>query len=204
MENMNIEYNNKINLMINYKNSEINLLRKLLKEYYTNNNINENMNDNNNLDFNRNENANEKELRLILANKDKIIQSLNLRLKKYIKDFKNTVETSQLFHESIGEQEKIIHKLINDKNKLCKIIEETKRANNPINKEIFENMQKKLGEYKNKIVILKRKINELYNINKKYDRDFNGYNNISPFSHSQRQKTFKMFGTANNFYNAFS
>ena len=204
MENMNIEYNNKINLMINYKNSEINLLRKLLKEYYTNNNINENMNDNNNLDFNRNENANEKELRLILANKDKIIQNLNLRLKKYIKDFKNTVETSQLFHESIGEQEKIIHKLINDKNKLCKIIEETKRANNPINKEIFENMQKKLGEYKNKIVILKRKINELYNINKKYDRDFNGYNNISPFSHSQRQKTFKMFGTANNFYNAFS
>ena len=204
MENMNIEYNNKINLMINYKNSEINLLRKLLKEYYTNNNINENMNDNNNLDFNRNENANEKELRLILANKDKIIQSLNLRLKKYIKDFKNTVETSQLFHESIGEQEKIIHKLINDKNKLCKIIEETKRANNPINKEIFENMQKKLGEYKNKIVILKRKINELYNINKKYDRDFNGYNNISPFSHSPRQKTFKMFGTANNFYNAFS
>ena len=201
IENINFEYKKKMSSMINYKNSEINILKKCLKdyeEYLKNNNINENMNSINNIDFNRNENLNEDELRLELANKDKIIKGLNLKLNMFINKFKNTLEISELSHENIGKLEKQIHKLVNDKKKLCKIIEETKRANSQINNEKFVNMQNKLSEYKYKIVILKKKIVELHDIIQK-NRNYNSYNNISLFSPGQ--KLFNMYNTANNFYN---
>ena len=205
MENMNFENKNKMSKMMNYKNSEINLLKKYLndyKEYFKNNNINEKMNNINNIDYNKNEKVDEEGLRLELENKDKIIKSLKLKLNKFINEFKNTFVISRLSHKSIGDQDKIIHKLINDKKKLIKIIEQTKRFNNPINNEMFVSMQNKLGEYKNKIIILKIRISELYDIIKKNNRNYNNFMNISPFSPGQNQKPFNMYNTTHNFYNS--
>ena len=196
IENMKKEYKNKMNLMINYKNSEINTLKKYFKnykEYYNNININTNMS-NNNIDFNKNDNGYEEELRLELANKDKIIANLNSKINYYINKLNNTFEISQLCQKNIEKLERHNQKLKNDKQKLSKILEQTKRANNPLNNEIFANMENKLLEYKKKIVILKRKINELYDL-KKSDINYNK----SPFSNGHNEQV--LYNTAHNFYN---
>jgi hypothetical protein len=178
LENIIKEHKSEKNLMINYKNSEIKACNKLIEEYQTyfrNNNIDMNRinNRNNNMTFNGNENVDFQKLMMELSNKDKIIKTLKSKFNEISNDF-NKIDLSQ---QNVNQIQ--IQKLVNEKNELIKenqfhkkrlssFIEQIKEANNLLNKKTLKyqndlnNMKMKLEEYKQKIIILKKKICEMH------------------------------------------
>ena len=174
IENIINDNKNEKKMLINYKNSEIKTCNKIIEDYQTfirNNNININANNNRNL--NGNENVQFQKLMMELAKKDKIINSLKNKLKEISNEFYNLNLSQQ--NNSVSQNQ--IQKLLNDKNELIKeneshkkrlsnFIEQIKEANNLLNEKTkkYQNdlsaMKMKLNEYKNKVIILKKKVCE--------------------------------------------
>ena len=169
-----------------------------------------------------------------LNNKEKIIKSLNMEINKYRNQYKNFMEVNVLSQNQSEQLQQQLQKLVNEKNDLIKentnfknkIIYVTKQMKNAINlqksKAQQNNMQiskernalyGKLNEYKQKVIILKKKVNELYAIierlkNSKYqtnshNSNYNNYVEIPqmPSTPSQKQKFSVMNNQGNNFYN---
>ena len=235
MENMKKEHKKEKNLMINYKNSEIKSYHKLIeeyKEYFKNNNINIDKNNINNphLNYNGNNNLDYEKMMMELNNKDKIIKSLNIKLNEFSKEYKNIIDINMLSTKNNKELEQNFQNLINDKNNLIKentnlkhaianFSKQMKEANNIFkNKSLQKNIERnnlinKLNEYRQKVIALKKKINELHTYigklkNRKYqtstnNSNFNNYGNILPIpsSPSLNQKiSFMNNNQPNNFY----
>jgi hypothetical protein len=221
--------------MINYKNSEIKSYHKLIeeyKEYFKNNNINIDKNNINNphLNYNGNNNLDYEKMMMELNNKDKIIKSLNIKLNEFSKEYKNIIDINMLSTKNNKELEQNFQNLINDKNNLIKentnlkhaianFSKQMKEANNIFkNKSLQKNIERnnfinKLNEYRQKVIALKKKINELHTYigklkNRKYqtstnNSNFNNYGNILPIpsSPSLNQKiSFMNNNQPNNFY----
>jgi hypothetical protein len=165
-----------------------------------------------------------------LNNKDKIIKSLNIKLNEFSKEYKNIIDINMLSTKNNKELEQNFQNLINDKNNLIKentnlkhaianFSKQMKEANNIFkNKSLQKNIERnnfinKLNEYRQKVIALKKKINELHTYigklkNRKYqtstnNSNFNNYGNILPIpsSPSLNQKiSFMNNNQPNNFY----
>jgi len=182
-------HENELNLMLNYKNSELSVYQKAIDDFKSQNNNNVYLNtniDTNKLDAlknklkivsSKNKTLEEKMtiLKKNLSEKDDIIDDLN---KKVIELEGNLNLKGIQIQQMSAENETQISQLINEKNELIKNNEKlsnglmqfdnkVKEANMIfINKTEFYNksmnvFKNKIKEYKNKISTLKNKINEL-------------------------------------------
>ena len=196
MENMKKEYTNQIKLITNYKNSELTIFNKVIlqyKEYFKNHNINPNVNvpngkekipDNNNTNNNNNNNNNFDygKIMVEMANKDKIIKSLNTKLDKYMSEYKNIIEEKHISQQKYNQLLFHNQKIITEKNDLIKKNQNLKMEIVDLNQKIEMNknkyknikyihennlikMEAKLAEYKQKIITLKLRINEMLGYN---------------------------------------
>ena len=196
MENMKKEYTNQIKLITNYKNSELTIFNKVIlqyKEYFKNHNINPNVNvpngkekipDNNNTNNNNNNNNNFDygKIMVEMANKDKIIKSLNTKLDKYMSEYKNIIEEKHISQQKYNQLLFHYQKIITEKNDLIKKNQNLKMEIADLNQKIEMNknkyknikyihennlikMEAKLAEYKQKIITLKLRINEMLGYN---------------------------------------
>ena len=87
MEKMEKEHNEQLKLITNYKNSELTTFQNVIlqyKQYFKNHNINPKLNIQKERINNKNDNLNYEKIMVEIANKDKIIKSLNIKLEKYI------------------------------------------------------------------------------------------------------------------------
>ena len=201
-ENLKKEYIQKTNYIISYKNNEINLLKKEIKNYrmfLENNNTNTN---NNNISFN--ENIKDKNCWVELANKEKIINGLILKINTLKRKFKNCLEVSQFSYKNNEELQMQIQELVNDKNELI-----IQNQNNKIKLyqviSIIKNSVNTLRQYKYKNNAIKQKIFELNGIinrlkNKNHFICKNYGIRYIPKHQSPPNKTSKiLFNTTNNF-----
>ena len=201
-ENLKKEYIQKTNYIISYKNNEINLLKKEIKNYrmfLENNNTNTN---NNNISFN--ENIKDKNCWVELANKEKIINGLILKINTLKRKFKNCLEVSQFSYKNNEELQMQIQELVNDKNELI-----IQNQNNKIKLyqviSIIKNSVNTLRQYKYKNNALKQKIFELNGIinrlkNKNHFICKNYGISYIPKHQSPTNKSSKiLFNTTNNF-----
>ena len=192
-ENLKKENIQKTNYIVNYKNNEINLLKKMIKNYemyFKNNNTN---NYNNNMHFNASENNNDKKCWLELANKEKIIKNLILKFNTLKTKFKNVLEILQLSNKNNEELQMQMQEIVNDKNELI-----IQNQNNKIKLYQFISLTKNsvntLRQYKYKNNTLKQKIKELYGvINRLKNRNYFIYKNNDIYNNY-------LSNTANNFY----
>jgi ribosomal protein L36 len=195
IENIINDHNNEKKMLVNYKNSEIKACNKIIEDYQKfirNNNIN--INTNNNRNLNGNENVQFQKLMMELAKKDKIINSLKNKINDISNDFYNFNLSQQ--NKSVNQNQ--IQKLLNDNNELMKenefhkkrfanFIEQFKGLNNLLNEKTkkyqkdLSAMKMKLNEYKNKVIILKKKICEQNKI-------INRSGNISLINYNNRNK----------------
>ena len=174
IENIINDHENEKNLLINYKNSEIKACNKIIEDYKAfirNNNIS--INTNNNRNLNGNENIQFQKLMTELAKKDKIINSLKNKINEISNEFNNL----NLLQQNNSVSQRHIQKILNDKNELMKenefhkkrlsnSIEQIKETNNLLNEKTkkyqkdLSFMKMKLNEYKNKAIILKKRVCE--------------------------------------------
>ena len=195
IENIINDHENEKNLLINYKNSEIKACNKIIEDYKAfirNNNIS--INTNNNRNLNGNENIQFQKLMTELAKKDKIINSLKNKINEISNEFNNL----NLLQQNNSVSQRQIQKLLNDKNELMKenefhkkrlsnFIEQIKETNNLLNEKTkkyqkdLSFMKMKLNEYKNKVIILKKRVCEQNEI-----IDKSG--NISLINYNRRNK----------------
>ena len=152
------------------------------KQYFKNHNINPKLNkpnvnsNNNNLDYG---------IMVEMSNKDKIIKSLNSKLEKYISEYKNVIDEKQIAQQKCNQILLYNKKILSEKNDLIKNNQNLKMEIADLNqkiemnktkyknhKYIYENnmikMQAKLAEYKQKVITLKLKINEMLGYNPKH------------------------------------
>jgi hypothetical protein len=152
------------------------------KQYFKNHNINPKLNkpnvnsNNNNLDYG---------IMVEMSNKDKIIKSLNSKLEKYISEYKNVIDEKQIAQQKCNQILLYNQKILSEKNDLIKNNQNLKMEIADLNqkiemnktkyknhKYIYENnmikMQAKLAEYKQKVITLKLKINEMLGYNPKH------------------------------------
>ena len=186
MANSEQEHNKQLKLITNYKNSELTSFQNVLmqyKQYFKNHNINPklnkpnvNSNNNNNLDYG---------IMVEMSNKDKIIKSLNAKVEKYISEYKNVIDEKQIAQQKCNQILLYNQKILSEKNDLIKNNQNLKMEIADLNqkiemnktkyknhKYIYENnmikMQAKLAEYKQKVITLKLKINEMLGYNPKH------------------------------------
>jgi hypothetical protein len=189
IKKMEQEHNNRIKLITNYKNSELNAFHKVIngyKEYFRNHNLNPNIstnqneNSNNNRIDNNNNNLDYGKIIMEMSNRDKIIKSLNTKLDKYMTEYKEIIDENKISHHKINQLQFQVEKLVNEKKNLMEQnqnlkmeisklnqhieMEKTKYKNKKyINNKNILDMQNKLNEYKQKVITLKIKIKELLN-----------------------------------------
>ena len=182
-----------------------------------------NINGNNNLDYEK--------LMIELNNKEKIIKSLNIKLKNCLNEYNKSVEINYLYQNNSMDLKQKFKLLINDKNELKKENQNLKNYIEGYNKQLKKadiilkerffqnnkeknNLNNKLKEYKIKVITLKKKVNELYEIinklrNSKYQTSpiNNNYNNNNmdffpvSSSPSQAQKIPVVNNKENKFHN---
>ena len=192
-------HENELNLMLNYKNSELSVYQKAIDDFKLNNNknINQTKNSKDKLKkfSKKNKNLEDtiKTLQKNLAQKDDIINSLNKKIIELEGNFDlKCIEMQQV----ATEQETQIEQLIKEKSELIKNNEKlsnglmqfdskVKEANLIfINKTDFYDksltmFKSKIKEYKNKIILLKKKIKELNAIIEKSNNNNNKLNDTS-------------------------
>ena len=234
MENKEKEYIKQKNLITNYKNSELSTFHKVImqyKEYFKNHNINPDINianandrTSNNKNKSNENNFDYGKIMIEMTNKDKIIKSLSVKLDKYMSEYKSILEEKQISQQKFNQLVLYNKKTIDEKKDLIKKIQNLKMEMSNIkqklemnitqsknSKYIYENnamkMQEKLAEYKQKVITLKLKINEMlgYNpkaklsnqnskINLNNKQKFNNYVDINQMSMTPSQKK-KILGT---------
>ena len=183
MENSEQEHNKQLKLITNYKNSELTSFQKVLfqyKQYFKNHNINPKLNQTNS----KNNNLSQ-EIMIEMSKKDKTIKALNAKLEKYISEYKNIIDEKQISQQKCNQVILYNQKLLNEKNDLIKINQNLKMEIANLNQKIEMNktkyknhkyinennmikMQAKLAEYKQKVITLKLKINEMLGLKPKY------------------------------------
>ena len=191
-------HENELNLMLNYKNSELSVYQKAINDFKSNNNKNISQTKNNKDKIKKFSKQNKslentiKTLQKNLSQKDSMINSLNKKIIELEGNFDlKCIEMQQISTE----QETKIAQLINEKNELIKNNEKlsnglmqfdskVKEANLIfINKTDFYDksltmFNTKIKEYKNKIILLKKKIKELNTIIEKGNNNINNnFNN---------------------------
>ena len=187
IEKMEQEHNEQSKLIINYKNSELSTYKNIIihyKQYFQNHNIDPKLNISKEENNKKNNNLDYEKLTLEIANKDKIIKSLNTKLDKFVSDYKNIIDEKQLSQQKYNQLLLYNQKILSEKNDLIKKNENLKMEISDLNqkfemlktkynnkKYIYENntikMQAKLSEYRQNVITLKLKINEMLGYNPK-------------------------------------
>ena len=187
MEKMEKEHNEQLKLITNYKNSELTTFQNVIlqyKQYFKNHNINPKLNMPKERMNDKNDNLNYEKIMVEIVNKDKIIKSLNIKLEKYMSEYKNIIDEKQLAQQKYNQLLLHNQKILSEKNDLIQKIQDLKMEMSELNqkfemsktkyknkKYIYESntikMQAKLAEYRQNVITLKLKINELLGYNPK-------------------------------------
>ena len=175
------------------------------KQYFKNHNINPKLNIQKERINNKNDNLDYEKMMFDLANKDKIIKSLNIKLEKYMSEYKNIIDEKQLTQQKYNQLLLHNQKILSEKNDLLQKIQNLKMEISDLNqkfemsktkyknkKYIYESntikMQAKLAEYRQSVITLKLKINQLlgynpqpHNINHKSNNNIINQQKINNF-----------------------
>ena len=145
IKKMEQEHNNRIKLITNYKNSELNAFHKVIngyKEYFRNHNLNPNIstnqneNSNNNRIDNNNNNLDYGKIIMEMSNRDKIIKSLNTKLDKYMTEYKEIIDENKISHHKINQLQFQVEKLVNEKKNLMEQNQNLKMEISKLNQHI--------------------------------------------------------------------
>ena len=181
------EHDEQSKLIINYKNSELTTYKNIIiqyKQYFQNHNINPKINIPIDKNQNKNNDLDLQKLMMELANKEKTIKSLNVKLDKFVSDYKNIIDEKQLSQQKYNQLLFYNQKILSEKNDLMKKNQNLKMSISDLNqklemavtkyknkKYIYESntikMQAKLSEYRQNVITLKLKIKELLGYNLK-------------------------------------
>jgi hypothetical protein len=208
MEKMEQDHNAQLKLITDYKNSELTTFQNVIlqyKQYFKNHNINPKLNIQKERINNKNDNLDYEKMMFDLANKDKIIKSLNIKLEKYMSEYKNIIDEKQLTQQKYNQLLLHNQKILSEKNDLIQKIQNLKMEMSDLNqkfemsktkyknkKYIYESntikMQAKLAEYRQSVITLKLKINQLlgynpqpHNINHKSNNNIINQQKINNF-----------------------
>ena len=191
---------NEIKLMLDYKNSELSIYQNILDKYKNsnignNNTVSNNVSNNDNLSL-MNVQTQINKMKQEIAKKNNIINALNIKITQFNEDYNNKLlEIKQSSNENINQTQEQVEQLIIERDELLRKNENLTKGlmqfNDKVkevnliynqkldffNKSILANNEK-MKEYKLKVITLKKKIDELNNVIKKY-RINNGetYNN---------------------------